>query len=27
VAKMALWSIADPGRGIDVEWGGAFAMT
>jgi len=27
VAKMALWSIADPGRGIDVERGGAFAMT
>jgi len=27
VAKMALWSIADPGRGIAVERGGAFAMT
>jgi len=27
VAKMVLWSIADPGRGIDVERGGAFAMT
>ena len=24
---MALWSIADPGREIDVERGGAFAMT
>jgi len=27
VAKMALWSIADPDREIDVERGGAFAMT